>query len=94
MSLMTAMVRAGHIGAKDLRDHAPKYMNDSQVYLVTRHGRPTKFLVPYEEMIELMDIMDELSDPETLKMVAEGRKAIARGEKGVPVKKVWQRLGI
>ena len=94
MSVMTDIVRAGHIGVKDFRDHAPKYMRDNQVYLVTRHGRPTKFLVPYEEMVELMDIMDELSDPETLKMVAEGRKAIARGEKSVPVKKVWQRLGI
>lgn len=94
MSLMANMVRAGHIGVKDLRDHAPKYMRDSQVYLVTRHGRPTKFLVPYEEMVELIDIMDELSDPETLKMVAKGRKAIAKGGKGVPVKKVWQRLGI
>ncbi|MBA7493701.1 hypothetical protein ES702_04263 [subsurface metagenome] len=94
MSLMTDIVRAGHIGVKNLRDHAPKYMRDNQVYLVTRHGRPTKFLVPYEEMVELMDILDELSDPETLKMVAEGRKAIARGEKAVPAKKVWQRLGI
>ena len=94
MSLMTDIVRAGHIGVKDLRDHAPKYMRDNQVYLVTRHGRPTKFLVPYEEMAELIDILDELSDPETMKMVAEGRMAIAKGEKPVPVKKAWQRLGI
>ena len=94
MSVMTDIVRAGHIGVKDLRDHVSKYMRDNQVYLVTRHGRPAKFLVPYEDMAELIDIMDELSDPETLRMVAEGRKAIAKGTKGVPVKKVWQRLGI
>ena len=94
MSLMSDITRAGHIGVKDLRDHAPKYMRDNQVYLVTRHGRPVKFLVPYEEMAELVDILDELSDPETLEMVARGRRAIAKGEKSVPVKKVWQRLGI
>ena len=94
MSVMTDIVRAGHIGVKDFRDHAPEYIRDNHVYLVTRHGHPAKFLIPYEEMVELIDIMDELSDPETLKMVADGRKAIARGVKGVPVKKVWQRLGI
>ncbi len=94
MSLMKEIARAGHVGVKELRDHAPQYMRDDQVYLVTRHGRPTKFLVPYEEMAELMDILDELSDPETLEMVAKGRRAIAAGEKPVPVKKVWQRLGL
>ena len=34
MSVMTDIVRAGHIGVKDFRDHAPKYMRDNQVYLV------------------------------------------------------------
>ena len=94
MSLIREIVRAEHIGIKDLRDHVPKYMRDNQVYLVTRHGQPAKFLVPYDEMAELVDILDELSDPETLETVARGRRAIAKGEHPVPVKEVWQRLGL
>ncbi len=94
MGIVKDVARADHIGVRELRDHAPQYIADGQVYLITRHGRPRKFLVPYEEMAELLDIVDELSDPNTLELVARGRKATAKGGKPVPVKKVWERLGI
>ena len=41
--------------------------------------------------IEFKDRLDELRDKGTLKMVAQGRKAINRGAKGIPVSKVLKK---
>ena len=66
---------------------------DDHVYVITYRGRPMKVLVPCEHMAELMDIVDELSDPKTLEAVAKGRKAVARCAKAVPVHRICNRFG-
>ncbi|MGR3174704.1 MAG: hypothetical protein ACUZ8N_08915 [Candidatus Scalindua sp.] len=38
--------------------------------------------------IELLDIMDEVTDSETMKTIREGRKAISTGTKGIQVSEV------
>jgi hypothetical protein len=39
--------------------------------------------LPYEDVLELADIMDELQDKALIKTIAEGRKAIYMGKAGI-----------
>jgi len=54
-----------------------------KAYLITEHGHPAGVFLPYEDALELVDIIDELNDKDVLKMIAEGRRAIHKGAHGV-----------
>jgi PHD/YefM family antitoxin component YafN of YafNO toxin-antitoxin module len=95
MSLATEMMRATPIGVKDLKNQLALVLHEHRPRLIIGdRNQPRHFLIPYEEMIELLEILEELSDPGHLRRVAEGRKAISRGAKGIPIEQVWKRLGL
>ena len=45
-----------------------------------------------EIMLELLDIIDEIEDRDTLKTVAEGRKAVKAGAKGKSVANLFGKI--
>ncbi len=91
MSIPTDLLKAHRIGIRDLKEHlSTKFLKHTLV--ITDRGAPVSVNLPYSDLLELMDILDELSDPETLKAVQEGRKAIKAGAKGVPVSPAFNRI--
>lgn len=94
MSMATELMRAAPIGVKDLKNRLSAVIGASKARVVTDRNRPRHFLIPYEDMVELLEIFEELSDPEYLRRVAEGRRVVAKGGKGVPVGRMWKRLGL
>ena len=50
--------------------------------------------MPYEEALKLAEIIDELHDKELLKTIAEGRKSIRKGARGVELKSSLSKRGI
>ena len=61
------------------------------MFVVTEHGQPTGVLLPYENILEIVDILDELRDKSTLKDIALGRKSISRGAKGILASTVFKK---
>lgn len=94
MSLATELMRASPIGVKALKNALSKVIAEGKARVVTDRNRPRHFLIPYEDMVELLEIIEELSDPAYLKRMAEGRRAIRQGAKGIPVSRMWRRLGL
>ena len=91
MSIATELLRANHVGIRDFKEHlSTKSLNETLV--ITDRGAPVSVNLPYSDVLELMDILDELSDPETIKAVQEGRKAIKAGAKGIPVSTVFNKI--
>ena len=43
----------------------------------------------HTDTIELLDMLDEVTDSEIMKTIREGRKAISAGTKGIPVSDVF-----
>jgi PHD/YefM family antitoxin component YafN of YafNO toxin-antitoxin module len=93
MSVSSALLRAPRIGAREFRNNACFYIKSGKLYMITEHGKPAGVFMPYEEALELMEIIDELNDKELLKTIAEGRKAIKRGSKGITLTDALEKRG-
>lgn len=94
MTLATALLRAPRIGAREFRNKACSFINMGKAYLITEHGRPAGVFLPYGDALELVDIIDEFNDKKTLKMVAEGRRAIRKGAHGILLSDSLKKRGI
>ena len=94
MTLSLALLRAQRVGAREFRNKACAFIRTGKFYLVTEHGKPAGVFMPYEEALELTEMIDELNDKKLLKTVAEGRRAIHRGAKGIYLKDAVKKRGI
>lgn len=90
---VTALLKAKHVGIKDLKNHLSKLLKTHKPLVATDRGEPTYFFIPYHEMVEIVEMLEELSDPETLRRIQEGRKTYREGG-WIPVSKLWKNLGI
>jgi prevent-host-death family protein len=91
MSIATNILKAPHVGIRDLKIHLSSLLKKGSL-IVTERGKPVNVILPYSDMIELLDMLDEITDPETIKTIQEGRKAISTGVKGIPVSNVFKKL--
>ena len=91
MTTATELLKAEHVGVREFKEHISA---DSlkKITVITDHGKPISVNLPYGEVLELVDILDELRDPKTLETVLQGRKSIKTGNKGISVSKLFQKL--
>lgn len=94
MTLSTALLRAPRIGAREFRNKACAFIRTGKFYLVTEHGKPAGVFMPYEDALELTEMIDELNDKKLLKTIAEGRRAIHSGAKGITLEDAVKKRGI
>lgn len=91
MTIARALLKARSIGVRNFRDKLSRFINKHELFIVTEHGEPTSVLLPYEDMLEIVDVLDELQDEETIKAVAEGRKSIKSGAKGISFSTIFKK---
>ena len=91
MSIAYDLLKANHVGIRDLKEHLSTELLKS-LLVITDRGTPISVNLPYSDVLELVDILDELADLETIQTVSEGRKAIKAGAKGVPVSNLFKRI--
>lgn len=91
MSIAADLLRADRIGIRDLKEHiSTKSLN--ALLIITDRGTPVSVNMPYSDLLELVDILDELSDPGVLKTIQEGRKATEAGAKGISAARLFNRI--
>ncbi len=91
MSISSSLLKARHIGIRDLKGRlSTKFLNG--IMIITDRGLPISVNLPYSDILELVDIVDELSDSNTIKTVLEGRTAVKKGTKGVSVSDLFKKL--
>ncbi len=92
MGITLDLLKAEHVGARALRNNLFEFLKEDGPLVVTDRGKPVRVILNYEKILELLDMLDELSDPETVEAVREGRKAIAKGVKGIPVSRLFNEV--
>ena len=91
MSIATDLLKAPHIGIRDLKEHLSMEAL-RELLVITDRGTPVSVNIPYADVLELADIFDELSDLDTLSTIKEAREAIRAGGKGVCVSKLFNKI--
>ena len=92
MTVATALLNARYIGVRELREHLSNRLKGNKAIVVTDHGTPTKVILAYRDVVELIEVMDELLDQAAVQSVQEGRKAIRMGSEGVPVNRLFAQI--
>jgi len=92
MNIAMQLLKANHVGVRELKMHLSGFLKKGQPFIITEHGRPMQVMIPYADMLEFVDIIEELQDPEVLKLIQQGRKSIKRGAKGLLVSKIFQKI--
>ncbi|MFH1096944.1 MAG: type II toxin-antitoxin system prevent-host-death family antitoxin [Candidatus Desantisbacteria bacterium] len=94
MDIAVSLLEAERVGIGNLKANFSRLLREDKPYVVTDHGQPKQVIVSYNEMIELVDMLDELSDHGLLNTIHEGRVSIRTGEKGIPLAKLWEEMKI
>ena len=85
MQMAMNLLKAHHVGIRELKERLSAFLNKEEPIVITDRGEPKGVFLPFEDILELLDIIDEMNDKETKRLVDEGRKAIQSGAKGIPV---------
>jgi len=91
MSIATDLLRAEHVGIRNIKEHLSTRML-KDILVITDRGTPVSVNLPYLDLLELVDIIDEVTDLETMALVSEARRAIREGSKGIPVAHLFKRI--
>jgi len=68
-----------YVGVRELRGNLSRMLKSRQAYFVTDHGKPVKAMIPYETLLELLEVLEELKDKTLIQEVARGRKEYREG---------------
>ncbi len=91
MTIAAVLLRAHRVGIRDLKEHlSTKFLDE--ILVITDRGEPVSVNLPYEDLLDLTDILDELSDPKTIEAVMAGKKVISAGVKGIPVSRLFRKI--
>jgi len=90
MGIATDLLKADRVGIRELKKKLSASFLKKPL-IITDRKSPVSVNLPYSDMLELIDILDELSDIETLNIVKEGKKAIYSGAKGISVSDVFKK---
>ena len=93
MSATSLLRKARPVNVREAQAQLSKLIRSKVPSMVLSHGRPVSFLVPYEEMLDLIDTLDELKDTKLLREIERARVDYARG-KAVPAERLFKKMGV
>ena len=93
MTTTSLLRKAKPVNVREAQAKLSQLINSQMPSLVLAHGKPVSFLVPYEEMLDLLEMLEELKDQALLKELALARSEYARG-KAVPAERLLGKMGL
>jgi PHD/YefM family antitoxin component YafN of YafNO toxin-antitoxin module len=92
MTLASILLKAPHIGVRQFKARLSRFLKSKNPLIITDRGVPVEIVIPYVEALEMVDLIDEATDLETLSLVQEGRDAIKKGAKGISVERLFKKI--
>lgn len=85
--------KAKPVNVREAQAQLSKLIRSKFPSMVLSHGKPVSFLVPYEDMLDLVETLDELKDKRLLGEIERARVEYAQG-KAVPAERMFKKLGL
>ena len=85
--------KAKPVNVREAQAQLSKLIRSKSPSMVLSHGKPVSFLVPYGDMLDLIESLDELKDKKLLGEIAKSRSEYAQG-KAVPAERLFKRMGL
>jgi antitoxin (DNA-binding transcriptional repressor) of toxin-antitoxin stability system len=93
MSAASFLRKAKPVNVREAQAQLSRLIRSKAPSMVLSHGKPVSFLVPYEEMLDLIETLDELKDKKLLREIARARTDYEHG-KEVPVERLLRTMGL
>ena len=93
MSANNLLRKAKPVNVREAQAHLSKLIRSKSPSMVLSHGKPVSFLVPYEDMLDLVETLDELKDKKLLGEIERARKDYAQG-RAVPADLLFKKMGL
>jgi len=93
MTATTLLRKAKPVNVRQAQAGLSRLIGTKLPSLVLSHGKPVSFLMPYEEMLDLLDTLEDLKNDKLLKEIAKGRAEYAQG-KAVPAGRLLRKMGL
>ena len=93
MSVNNLLRKAKPVNVREAQAQLSKLIKPKSPSMVLSHGKPVPFLVPYEDMLDLVETFDELKDKKLLGEIEQTRKDYMQ-EKAVPAERLFRKMGV
>ncbi len=93
MSATNFLQKAKPVNVCEAQAQLSKLIRSKTSIMILSHGKPVSFLVPYEDMLDLVETLDELKDKKLLEEIERARKKYAKG-KAVPAGHLFKKMGV
>jgi antitoxin (DNA-binding transcriptional repressor) of toxin-antitoxin stability system len=93
MSAISLLRKAKPVNVREAQAQLSKLIRSKSPSMVLSHGKPVSFLVPYGDMLDLVETLDELKDQKLLGEIKRARSEYAQG-KPVPAERLFKKLGL
>ena len=91
MTALSFLRKAKPVNVREAQARLSQLIKSKSPSMVVSHGKPVSFLVPYEEMLDLVELLDELKDRKLLEEIARARADYAKG-KSVPAERLFRKM--
>lgn len=93
MTAASILRKAKPVNVREAQARLSQLIKSKSPSMVLSHGKPVSFLVPYEDMLDLLDTLQELKDTTLLQEIARARDEYASG-KEVPAERLFRKMGL
>ena len=93
MSSTNLLRNAKPVTVREAQAQLSKLIRSKSPSMVLSHGKPVSFLIPYDDMLDLVEALDELKDQQLLKEIERARTEYVRGG-AVPAERLFKKMGL
>ncbi|MBI4001471.1 MAG: hypothetical protein HY348_06780 [Nitrospira defluvii] len=93
MNATNLLRKAKPVNVREAQAQLSKLIRSKFPSMVLSHGKPVSFLVPYEDMLNLVDTLDELKDKKLMGEIERGRTEYVQG-KEVSAERLFKKMGL
>ena len=93
MSVNNLLRKAKPVNVREAQAQLSKLIKSKSPSMVLSRGKPVSFLVPYDDMLKLVETLDELKDKKLLDEIECARKEYSEG-KSIPAERLFKKMGL